>query len=380
MPMGSVQKWSQSVPSNLAGISDDEKVSIDLKKHLIGNGSAPPKALNSKDSSPNTLKYIAIAILLVQNTSLVLTLRYSRRVKEDETPYLASTAVVLTELVKLVVCVAIVFQDQGGSFHETGLLLWNEIFKNFTGTLKVAVPAFLYTIQNNLLYVALSYLDAATFQVSYQLKILTTALFSVIMLGKHLDFRKWIALFILTAAIALIQVPSGGASAFSWHSSTWKGLVAVICACCTSGFSGVYFEKILKGTSVSLWLRNIQLGIFGLGFGLTGVFITDWKTVNEQGFFRGYRTIVFVVILLQALGGLTIAAVIKYADNILKGFATAVTIVLSSLISYFFLNDFSPTSLFVIGTVMVIFATILYSVPVPVPSSRPQKQRTVTTV
>ena len=74
------------------------------------------------------------------------------------------------------------------------------------------------------------------------------------------------------------------------------------------------------------------------------------------------------------------AAVIKYADNILKGFATAVTIVLSSLISYFFLNDFSPTSLFVIGTVMVIFATILYSVPVPVPSSTPQKQRTVTTV
>ena len=58
------------------------------------------------------------------------------------------------------------------------------------------------------------------------------------------------------------QVPSGGASAFSWHSSTWKGLVAVICACCTSGFSGVYFEKILKGTSVSLWLRNIQLGVF----------------------------------------------------------------------------------------------------------------------
>jgi UDP-sugar transporter A1/2/3 len=245
------------------------------------------------------MKYISIAMLLVQNTSLVLTLRYSRRVKEDETPYLASTAVVLTELVKLVVCVAIVFRNQGCSFHETGLLLWNEIFKNFTGTLKVAVPAFLYTIQNNLLYVALSYLDAATFQVSYQLKILTTALFSVVMLGKRLSIQKWFSLTVLTVAVALAQVPSGGASAFSWHSSTWKGLVAVICACCTSGFSGVYFEKILKGTSVSLWLRNIQLGIFGLGFGLTGVFITDWKTVNEQGFFRGYRTIVFVVILLQ---------------------------------------------------------------------------------
>ena len=47
--------------------------------------------------------------------------------------------------------------------------------------------------------------------------------------------------------------------------------------------------------------------------------------------------------LLQALGGLVIAAVIKYADNILKGFATSLSIILSTLISYFWLQDFVPT-------------------------------------
>ena len=45
----------------------------------------------------------------------------------------------------------------------------------------------------------------------------------------------------------------------------------------------------------------------------------------------------------QALGGLVIAAVIKYADNILKGFATSLSIILSTLISYFLLQDFDPT-------------------------------------
>lgn len=45
----------------------------------------------------------------------------------------------------------------------------------------------------------------------------------------------------------------------------------------------------------------------------------------------------------QALGGLVIAAVIKYADNILKGFATSLSIILSTLISYFWLQDFEPT-------------------------------------
>lgn len=40
-----------------------------------------------------------------------------------------------------------------------------EVFQKPGETLKVAVPAVLYTVQNNLLFLALSYLDAATYQV-----------------------------------------------------------------------------------------------------------------------------------------------------------------------------------------------------------------------
>lgn len=40
------------------------------------------------------------------------------------------------------------------------------------------------------------------------------------------------------------------------------GFIAVLISCCSSGFAGVYFEKILKGSSVSLWLRNVQVGLF----------------------------------------------------------------------------------------------------------------------
>lgn len=45
----------------------------------------------------------------------------------------------------------------------------------------------------------------------------------------------------------------------------------------------------------------------------------------------------------QAFGGLVVAAVVKYADNILKGFATSVSIVVSSFVSFYFLGDFQPT-------------------------------------
>lgn len=43
-------------------------------------------------------------------------------------------------------------------------------------------------------------------KVTYQLKILTTALFSVFMLGKKLGFLQWLSLLVLIAGVALVQV------------------------------------------------------------------------------------------------------------------------------------------------------------------------------
>lgn len=42
--------------------------------------------------------------------------------------------------------------------------------------------------------------------------------------------------------------------------SQFVGVTAVLVACCSSGFAGVYFEKILKESKQSVWVRNIQLG------------------------------------------------------------------------------------------------------------------------
>lgn len=44
------------------------------------------------------------------------------------------------------------------------------------------------------------------------------------------------------------------------------GLMAVLIACFSSGFAGVYFEKILKETKQSVWIRNIQLGKFNFSY------------------------------------------------------------------------------------------------------------------
>ncbi|XP_017573256.1 solute carrier family 35 member A3a isoform X1 [Pygocentrus nattereri] len=316
------------------------------------------------DMTSARLKYLSLSVLVFQTTSLVLTMRYSRTLQSDGPRYLASSAVVVAELLKILTCVGLVCKEHSYSVRALSSILRQEILHKPIETLKLAIPSGIYTLQNNLLYVALSNLDAATYQVTYQLKILTTALFSVSMLGRRLGLYQWLSLLILMAGVALVQWPTDSPGTPEKEQpaggSPFVGLVAVLVACCSSGFAGVYFEKILKETKQSVWVRNIQLGMFGLVFGLFGMLLYDGERVREHGMFQGYNSITWAVVSLQALGGLVIAAVIKYADNILKGFATSLSIILSTLISYFWLQDFEPTSIFFLGAVLVIVATFLY--------------------
>lgn len=83
-----------------------------------------------------------------------------------------------------------------------------KVFGDPWDLLRLMIPAGLYTVQNNLAYFAMSNLDAATYQLLYQLKILTTALFSVILLKKTLNFKQWISLCVLVLGVGLVQASS----------------------------------------------------------------------------------------------------------------------------------------------------------------------------
>ncbi|XP_054618891.1 solute carrier family 35 member A3b isoform X2 [Dunckerocampus dactyliophorus] len=330
--------------------------------------SATPKGASSdmvSSSHSKRLKYLSLGVLVLQTTSVVLTMRYSRTLKEDGPRYLASSAVVSAEVIKIIVCTLIVFLENNLSLQAMNHLLKEEIVSRPLETLKLAIPAGIYTLQNNLLYVALSNLDAVTYQVTYQLKILTTALFSVSLLGRRLKLYQWLSLLLLMAGVTSVQWPTeseGDSEQKILSASTqFVGLMAVLMACISSGFAGVYFEKILKETKQSVWVRNIQLSLFGFVFGTVGMFVYDGGRVAQSGIFQGYNVITCMVVVLQAFGGLVVAVVIKYADNILKGFATSLSIIVSTLISYFLLEDFQPSGVFFLGAVLVIAATFMYS-------------------
>lgn len=200
-------------------------------------------------------------------------------------------------------------------------------------------------------------------QVLYQLKILTTALFSVAMLKKKLSFLQWLSLLILFAGAAVVQLQEIKPTTNVGHAqSKWVGLVAVIVSCVSSGFAGVYFEMVLKESDTSIWMRNVQLGIFGSSTAMISMLAKDGPAVVKNGFFYGYSPLVWVVVVQQAVGGLIVALVVCYADNILKGFATSLSIIISCVASIF-LFRYSLTLQFALGALLVIVAVYLYSYP-----------------
>lgn len=100
--------------------------------------------------------------------------------------------------------------------------------------------------------------------------------------------------------------------------------------------------------------------MFGTFFALLTAFANDRENINQKGFFFGYTKLVWLNILVQSGGGLLVAIVIKYADNILKGFATSAAIVVSCIASVYLFNT-RIDLMFALGTLLVVVSVFLYS-------------------
>jgi len=276
------------------------------------------------------------------------------------------------------------------------------IFDRPVDALKIIIPSLLYLVQNSLLYVALSNLSAPLFQVTYQAKLLTTAVVSTIMLNRRYSFKQWICLSLLGVGVAIVVLGESGskdkdAKAESAESKTdetadasdaeesagdgkqnlFVGLVAVSIACLSSALAGVYFEKVLKKPTneggaarapVSLWMRNIQMAFFSVCIGFIQYMGLKGDDAKKP-FMHGFTAWVYVLVSLQAGGGLLVAAVIKYADNVLKGMATGVSVVFGSICAVFLFGT-ELSGQFFTGAALVLGSVYFFSNELPCKSAK----------
>lgn len=308
--------------------------------------------------------------------------------------YLISTAVLLNEIIKLTISLTMALfelaSNPKSADTSTATALFSELSRSVfsVDSWKLAVPALLYTLQNGLQYIAVGNLDASTFQIANQFKIVTTAIFSMLFLGRTIDVRRWTSLGILVFGILVVALSTGstespvlsmkdlkGGTAFHeargiWdlqgaghkqekllhkrsatyegieddfeatnpHLNTTVGLLATLTTCVISGSAGSVFEKMVKeprgerGTSI--WVRNAQLSFYSIWPALLfGVIFLEGSEIQEHGFFRGYNWAVWLAIVLQAVGGLMVGMLVKADSSLGKSISGGASILLTFLFS-----------------------------------------------
>ena len=297
---------------------------------------------------------VSLVVFTFQNAAFVLLMRQSKLMN---TGYNSTVAVLMMEILKLPLAFALLVREANG---VSGAMkqIRKDIVEAPFDTLKIAIPAVLYTIQNNALFVAVANLEAVIFQVTYQLKTLTTAVFTVALLGRKVHPHQWAALLLLMCGTLLVQEP-GKARKANDDSSFALGFGATIVACLCSASASVYLEKILVELKPSIWVRNMQLCIFTIPVAFVGTALSGDDVAIRDGLTHGFNSVVWTAILTNAMGGMLVAVVMKFAGNILRNFAQAFAIIVGGIGSAM-LFDFQITARFNAGVLLVIASIFLY--------------------
>lgn len=275
-------------------------------------------------------------------------------------PWSSSSMVFITELTKLMLSVGLYLPEvrERGRFE----------CPPFRSALLYLVPAVLYALNNNLaVYIQLQ-MDPATYQVLGNLKILTTAVLFRLIIKKPLTRIQWASLVVLFAAGVsnswggLQNSGKKGITASTLH-ITPLGLFMITAYCTVSALAGVYTEYVLKKqASLNINLQNSLLYMFGVGVNLATFAVQSrGRQDGSYDLFRGFTGLTWVLIFSQAIGGMIMGVIMKFASNISKLFlvssAMVLTTVLSVIIFHLQLNLF-----FFLSLVFVVAAQYMYNI------------------
>lgn len=283
-----------------------------------------------------SIKTIILVALCLQNAGYTLLRKLSTKTENVS----SKEILIIAEFLKIFIAIWFTLTEKEKSDSEGEGI--NKLLWLIVNSQKMFVLAGIYAAMNILSFVALQYIGAGEFTVCAQLKILSTASFSVLVLGTKLTWTKWRALFMLVLGCILVASPNFNSTTDQTReiSAQLLGYGAVLLEVLLSGFASIYFEKVVKSTSevITIWERNFQLGVYSiLMYG--GIILYEGNQSNTQSW-SNWSFLTFVVALLGAGGGLLVAATLKYADSILKTLAAAGAIILSVSISLYFTNPF----------------------------------------
>ena len=268
-------------------------------------------------------------------------------------PYNTFVVPCLVEMLKLIVSalILLVLYVSGNSVN---------VSFSFAQFSKFVIPAFCYFISNNCMFYIIRELGPTTYQITNNLKVLSTALLMRIFLRRKLSWARWKALALLVVGSIVAELKESGDAEL--HGSI-VGYFLVLCNSFASSAGGVFTEKLLKdGDAIvgdSIFWKNVQLYFFGIIFGYLA--FAEQATDNAtDSMFEGLNLAACGMIISQTLMGLSVSFVLKYIDNIAKCFVAVFSMLCVAFLHTSAQGEVVPLRL-VLSIIIIFFALEQYN-------------------
>mmetsp|Transcript_18194 Transcript_18194/g.25197 ORF Transcript_18194/g.25197 Transcript_18194/m.25197 type:complete len:335 (-) Transcript_18194:319-1323(-) len=301
-------------------------------------------------------KFAAAATLTLLTCSQGLLMEASK--VGGKYPYNVATVPLMSELMKLFLSSFLLYQQYSKDPKATQMTLdWRSV-------LLFPIPSIIYLFHNNVQFYTMAYVDAATYQILGNLKIVTTGFLFWIALKRYLSRIQWLALLLLMAGATTSQISGCEGSVLS---APTMGYLLGILSAMLSATAGVYTEFLMKKNNDSLYWQNVQLYAFGSLFNAMRLAFDDFSDGYENGSWlytglRGWDLVTWCIAINFAFSGLFVSWIMKYADTIVKVYATSSAMLITAILSVWFFG-LSPTLQLFLGIVIACISINLYFMP-----------------
>lgn len=282
----------------------------------------------------------------------------------------------LTEITKIIFAIVMLFiQARRLKVGDKPLLTVSTFMQAARNNVLLAVPAFLYAINNYLKFIMQLYFNPASVKMLSNLKVLVIALLLKMIMRRRFSTIQWEALALLLIGISVNQLKSlpEGSSALGLPVAAGAYLYTLFFVT-VPALASVYNEKALKSQfDTSIYLQNLFLYGYGAIFNFLGLVITAIiQGPSSFNILEGHSKATMFLICNNAAQGILSSFFFKYADTILKKYSSTIATIFTGVASAVLFGH-TLTINFVLGISIVIISMHQYlsnQIKDEVPSSK----------
>merc|ERR1712018_290661 len=232
--------------------------------------------------------------------------------------------------------------------------------QSLMSSLRFLLPSVLYAINNNIYYAGLTLVPPPIWLILCSIRTVVTASIYKFVLRRHISNLQFVGVILIVISIGVAKTPDiiqlwrpaqklanstlteSVVSSNTVNSIPLTAIVLALVASCNSVGAAVYTEQLFKSGSVKnesflhqqFWLYLYGAIVASMVHMITNpqytipLFLQDIEGIEEK-----IMILLVVAVLFTSLGGIIVAAILKYLDNIVKEYTGSVANILTAVIS-----------------------------------------------